>query len=484
MRRLFRRKRPTAPKPAQRADDLAAIRRTTLPNGLRLWVKPRPGTGTVAILAQFPVGSRHETKENNGISHFLEHMLFTGTRRWDEHEVTEIIRRRGGEANARTAQEDTVYWLHLKADDLALGLDWLAEVLFRPSLATDKFDKERRVIINEKGGHWGRFTDLMEWVEDRGLGWNIFRAVRNRLWPESSLLLPVIGDDRSLHSIDHAALLDFYRQHYLPNNLTMVVVGDVHPDEVQRLVEEYFGELEPGPLPPKPKQPPAPTGGFRVRLRGPSINDQGQLLLGAPIPGLRHPDRHPLLVLAEMMEAALTRDIRFDRGLVYGIDVYPAMYSDVGYFVVYTTAESERFAEIMHAIRVQIERAIRREFDPVAVEEAKSAVRGRALLAMEGSMNEAWWLAEDAMHTADDEPIPDFFAAVEAVGIEDIQRVAEAYLSQASRYEAVHRPGLTPRRAVLPAAITAGLSLTGVSVWLATWIGRRRKRRNRAAGDK
>lgn len=476
MRKFFRRKRPTAPKPAQRDDDLTTIHRTTLPNGLRLWVRPHPGSGTVAVLAQVPVGSRHETKQNNGISHFLEHMIFTGTRRWREHEVTEIIRRRGGEANARTSQEDTVYWLHLKSDDLALGLDWLSEVLFRPAMAEAKFNKERRVIINEKGGNWGRFKDIMEWVEDRGLGWNIFRAVRNRLWPESSLLLPVIGDDQSLHSIDHAALLDFYQQHYLPNNMTLVVVGDVEPHEARNLTEQYFGEFEAGPLPQKPVKPPAPSRGFRVRLRGPSINDQGQLLLGAPIPGLQHPDRYALVVLAEIMEAALTREIRFDRGLVYGIDVYPAMYSDVGYFVVYTTAESNRFPEIQAAIDAQIQRAVAGQIDTVAVDEAKSAVRGRALLAMEGNLNEAWWLAEDAMYTPDDQPVPDYFAAVNAVTPEEVQRVANTYLSAQSRYEAVHRPGLTPRRAALPAAITAGLGLTGVSVWFATWLSRRKRR--------
>ena len=476
MRKLFRRKRPTAPKPAERDDDLNAIRRTTLQNGLRLWVRQRPGTGTVAILAQVPVGSRHESKENNGISHFLEHMIFTGTRRWDEHEVTEIIRRRGGEANARTAQEDTVYWLHLKADDLALGLDWLSEVLFRPAIAVEKFDKERRVIINEKGGNWGRFKYVMEWVEDRGFGWNIFRAVRNRLWPESSLLLPVIGDDKSLQTIEHSGLLDFYRTHYLPNNMTLVVVGDVDPEEAEVMTEQYFGEFEAGTLPPKPEQPltPTPPEGFRVRLHGPSINDQGQLLLGAPTPGMQHADRYPLMVLAEIMESALTREIRFERGLVYSIDVYPAMYTDVGYFVVYTTAESNRFAEIQQAIDNQIMRAISGQLDTVAVDAARSAVRGRALLAMEGNLNEAWWLSEDAMYTPDEEPIPDYFAAINAVTPKDIQRVANVYLAEGNRYEAIHRPGLTPRRAALPAAITAGLGLTGVSVWLATWLNRRK----------
>src|SRR3990172_2101539 len=160
-----------APQPHLKEDGMFNLRRAVLPNGLRVWVKPRPGTGTVFLALQVPVGSRHESETNNGISHFLEHMLFTGTARWNEQEVIEIIRRRGGEANARTGREDTVFWLHLKADDLDLGLEWLAEVIFRPQLSADKFKKERQVIIQEKGGEIGVFGAVGDWFEGLGPGW-------------------------------------------------------------------------------------------------------------------------------------------------------------------------------------------------------------------------------------------------------------------------------------------------------------------------
>src|SRR5689334_4102586 len=97
---------PRASLPLLREEGMFDLRRERLANGLRVWVKPRPGTATVVLLVQVPVGSRNETKTNNGISHFLEHMLFTGTARWSEEEVVEVIRRRGGESNARTARED------------------------------------------------------------------------------------------------------------------------------------------------------------------------------------------------------------------------------------------------------------------------------------------------------------------------------------------------------------------------------------------
>ncbi|MBI3760665.1 MAG: insulinase family protein, partial [Chloroflexi bacterium] len=286
LQRLFTKSSIPHPPPAPqlREDDVLQLHRTRLDNGLRLWCKPRPGTGTVALTLQVPVGSRHETKENNGISHFLEHLVFTGTERWDENEVTEIVRRRGGEVNARTGAEETIFHLHLKADDLDLGLDWLAEVVFHPKLSQEKFKKERGVIVQEKGGEWGRFKNVFDWIEDLGLGWNVFRAVRHRLFPESSLLLPVIGDDASLNKIKHDDLVEFHRRHYIANNMTLVVVGDVRPDQVEARTRHYFGAFPVAELPERPKTPPPPAGGFNLRLSGPNINEQGQLLLGAPLP--------------------------------------------------------------------------------------------------------------------------------------------------------------------------------------------------------
>ena len=455
-----------SPAPQLREEGMFALHRSVLPNGLRVWVKPRPGTGTVFLALQVPVGSRHETEVNNGISHFLEHMLFTGTAKWTEQEVIESVRRRGGEVNARTAAEDTVFWLHLRADDLDFGMDWLAEVVLRSKLPEDKFKKEQQIIIEEKGGHFGVFQPLFEWVEDVGLGWNVFRAVRHRLFPKSPLLLPVIGDDKSLRNIKHGQVTDFYRKHYLPNNMTLIVVGDVKAEQIEKRAAQHFAAFPGGALPPRPGSPPPPEGGFNLRLRGPNINEQGQLLLGAPLPGMNHPDRWALTVLSEILHTRLTQDIRFKRGLVYGIDVYPAMYTDVGYFVVYTTADSHKFDEILAEVERRLAETIRGEIDPAAVAEAKTAIRGRLLLGMESNVDVGWWLSEMSLFTPEGAPVPDLFAEVEAVTPADVARVARTYLTPEKRYQAIHRPGLTPAALMRPALVGLGLALTGVGAWL------------------
>jgi predicted Zn-dependent peptidase len=190
------------------------LQRYTLQNGLRLWCVPRPNSQTVALMVQVAVGSRVETEANNGISHFLEHLVFTGTERWSEAEVTDVVRRRGGECNAQTSREETTYYLHIAAEELEFGLDWLHQVLFKPTLTKEKFEKERQVIINEKGGEIDYLRRAWEWVEDHNLGWSVARALRRRVFPGSSFLLPIIGSDKSLNAITHEDLLAHYQNYY------------------------------------------------------------------------------------------------------------------------------------------------------------------------------------------------------------------------------------------------------------------------------
>jgi len=462
-------------RPPHKEETIFDLHRRVLSNGLRVWVKPRPRTGTVFMLLQVPVGSRYETRRNNGISHFVEHMLFTETAKWNETEVMESVRRKGGEANARTGREDTLYWLHLRAEELDFGLEWLAEVVLRPKLPLEKFKKERQIIIEEKGGDWGVFDALGEWFDDMGLGSNVFGAVRSRLFPKSSLLFPVIGNDSSLRRISYPQIVEFYHRYYVPNNMTLIVVGDVEADHALARAAHHFGTFLAGNRPARPVTPRPPAAGFNINLRGPNINDQGQILLGAPLPGSGHPDRLALVVLSEILENQLTRDIRFQRGLVYGIDVYPAMYSDVGYFVVYTTADSKKFEEILAEVERRLGEAQRDELTPETVLEAKNALRGRMRLAMESNQDVAGWLAELSLFTLDDAPVPDLLAKLEAVTPTDVGRVARAYLAREKRYQAIHRP-ITPEALKQPVAVVAGLALSGAAAWLLAWILRLRRK--------
>ncbi len=128
--------------------DPSGVQRDVLPNGLRVWIEPRLESESVTALLVVRVGSRYETRANNGLSHFVEHMVFDGTEKWPtEEEVTDVIVHHGGNSNGWTDEETTTYFVQLAHRDLDLALDWLSQVVFHPTFPADKVDKERDIIF-------------------------------------------------------------------------------------------------------------------------------------------------------------------------------------------------------------------------------------------------------------------------------------------------------------------------------------------------
>jgi len=433
---------------------LFAVERFTLANGLQIWCKPRPGTGTVALLLQVRVGARYETEADNGISHFLEHMLFSGSERWTEQEIIEIIRRCGGSWNGTTDYEETTCEVHLRAADLLTGLDWLAEVVFRPALLEDMIERERRVIIEEKGGRLARW---LVWLDERGFGYDLGRAVRRKVFPGSALGLYVIGEDASLARIDRAALLTYHRRYYLPNNMTLIVVGDVSPQAVRAGAEAFFGGFPSGPLPPRPATPPWVRRPLRLRLHGPAINDRAALMIGGRTRGLADPNRFAQEVLAEVLEHALIEDVRYRQGLVYDIAAEVVAFTDTGLFTVATTCDGRALRRVRNALARHVRTACAGEVTKAALAEAKAALVGRALLGLESNLDLAWWLSGEALYLGPGAQVPDYFAEVGRVTREDVTRAARAIFRADAVFEAVHRPVMTAGRGVR--LLAAGLGL-------------------------
>lgn len=455
---------------------LYQLHRYTLPNGMRVWCVPRPNSQTVALMAQFPVGSRSEDESNNGISHFLEHMVFTGTERWDESAVTDVVRRRGGECNAQTSREETTFYLHIAAEDVEFGLDWLHQVLFKPTLSEEKFEKERQVIINEKGGEVDYLRQAWEWVEDHNLGWSVSRALRRRLFPDSSFLLPIIGSDKTLNSITHEELLAHYEAFYGPNNMTLLVVGDVEPDKIFPLVEQQFGSIpaRPAPTPYPPLE--VDTTPFAVRLQGPTPNAQGQLLLAWMLGASDHPDRFAWWIIAEMLENAYLQEIRYQDGLSYDTQVFTVLYTDVGYFSIYSGAKIDDLDKIRNIIEKHIKRLLAGEFTAQEVQEAQAALRGRALLNLQDNLEMASWLSSDSLCVQDDTvELADYFAELNRLNPADIQRIAQIYLSPEKRFTIEHRSALTLKN-LKPLASIGAIGAVGAALLLSQrrWIQRKK----------
>jgi predicted Zn-dependent peptidase len=443
--------------------------RTTLPNGLQVWTQPRSDSESIATLLVIRAGSRYEDRTNNGISHFVEHMVFTGTERWSEEEIKDVIDNRGGRWNGSTGLERTTYYAHVAAEDMSIALDWLSEVAFHATFPDDKVDKEREVIFQER---WGRYGWLINTLDALGFGYELGRDIRRALYPSTSLGMNVIGEDDSLEALDRTDLMNYYKLHYTPENSTLIVVGNVTPDEVLAGAEASFGDLESGARPPAPETPVMPERGPQeIIVRGPMITDQVELVMGARTVGRFHPDRWPLLVLAEVLGEELMEEIRYRQGLVYSVGAYNSLLDDVGYFGVSASSERGNRETIRGTIDEHLARYRLGEVDAEAVAEAKVALKGRRALAIEDNLWRARWLAGWSSELPPGENVPDFQAEIDAVRPEDLSRVVSKYFTPERSFVGLHLPAVT----VASGAWGAGAV---VILALAAWVTHRAWRWN------
>jgi predicted Zn-dependent peptidase len=449
--------------------------RTTLANGLQVWSQPRPDSESVAALLVIRAGSRYEDVTNNGISHYVEHMVFTGTERWSEEEIKDVIRNRGGRWNGRTGLEQTTYYAQVAAGDFDVAMDWLAQVVFRATFPEEKVDKEREVIFQER---WGRYGWLVNTLDSLGFGYDLARDIRRALYPGSSLGMSVIGEDASLEKLDRDALLAYYWRHYVPANAVLIVAGNVTPEQVVAGAEEYFGSLAGGSRPPAPEAPVLPDKGpHQVVVRGPMPTDRIEMQIGARTVGLDHPDRWPLSILAEVLGEELMEEIRYRRGLVYGVGAYNVRLDDTGYFAISASSERGNKETILQIIDERLEKVRTGEVDAEAVAEAKATLNGRWALAMEDNLARAEWLADWTLVLTADQPVPNYQASINAVRPEDLSRVVNTYFTPERSFLGLHTPVVTVASGVRAAGALVGLAL-------AAWGAHRWRRRASSHGGK
>jgi len=452
------------------------LHRFTLENGLRVWCQPRPDSKSVVVFLTVRVGVRNEEKSNNGISHYLEHMLFTGTERWDEDEIKDKITKRGGHWNGWTGLERTMYFAEMSAQDFDIAMDWVSEIVFHSTFPEEKIDKERNVVFQEyRGKHGWIYNTFRRLFVSLGFGYDLWSTVERFVYPNSSLTLGYEWADEALEQLDREVLLAYYHQYYVSNNATLIIVGNVTLAQALEKTKRYFGNLEKGDPPKLPETPKLPDDGpYNAIIRGPKSTYQCRLRIGARTVGPTHPDRWVLDVLSEMLRTSLYKEIRHKRGLVYGIWAYNATYSDVGRFEIGTRSEGDKRELIQQIITEHLEKIRQGEIDPEKVADAKTALQGRWALRMERNFGRVLWLNGLVLSLADDQPVPDYEAEIDAVTSEDLTRVLNTYLTPQRSYVVMHLPILTVYRGAWIAG--GGLVLIGLVIY---WRRQKKEKKRR-----
>ncbi len=410
--------------------------RTVLPNGLRILTSAMPHTHSVALTVYVGAGSRYEREEEAGVSHLLEHMLFKGTeKRPTAREIAEAIDGVGGLINALTDREYTVYYIKVAQPHLALGLDVLFDLIRHSLLDPKELEKERQVVIEELA----MVADSPPQMADLLLD--------SILWPDNPLGRDIAGTPESVSALSRDVVTRYLETQYAPNNTVVAVAGNIVHEEVVEAISAALGGWRRGSPAAWIGAPGVNGGRCAVRYKQ---TEQAHLSVALPGLPLDHPDRHAIsflsVILGEGMSSRLFVELREKRALVYDVHSYISQFLDVGTFNVYTGVDPKNAVEGLGVVISELRRL--RDEGPTSEEltKARELSKGRLLLRMEDTRAVSGWIGGQELLLGNVRSVEEFVAEMEAVTLEDLQRVARELLDPRRLYLAVVGPYRSERR--------------------------------------
>lgn len=396
------------------------FKRTVLPNGLRIITIPMPSFASATVMVMAGAGSRYEEKHTSGISHFLEHMAFKGTKsRPTALEISSLIDGLGGENNAFTGKETTAYYIKAQATHIETMLDILSDMLKNSLFDPAEIEKEKGVIIEE--------LNMYEDTPMRKLG-DIYE---NLLYGDTPMGWDIGGTKEVIRAIKREDFLSYMQSLYSADNMTVVVSGGVQESQVEELVTKHFGDFEKFATIKAPKI--AEEQKKPAVLIHPKKTEQTHIAIGVRTIPLEHEDRYPLDILAAVMgggmSSRLFHEVREKRGLAYYVRTNSDNYTDVGTLVTAAGVDPTRVEE---AIKVIIEQhAELRKPGNITKDEftrAKELLKGHFVLDLEDSRSVASFYAhQEILESHLDNP-EEVLAKVDKVTLDDIERVTSKYI--------------------------------------------------------
>lgn len=403
--------------------------RLTLENGLRIVHIPMPVMRSVTLAIFVGVGSRHESAQQAGIAHLIEHMLFKGTaRRPRAADISETLDSVGGILNASTDKEVTLYWAKVAREHLPLAVDLLADMLRCSRLTPTDLTKEKSVVLEELNM---LTDDPQEWVHV---------LADEALWPRQGAGREVAGTRASVQALRRRDLVAHLNRYYGANNAVISLAGGVDLEEALRVIREYFGDwTQAAPEAPAPAY--IPDGAPRLRMDH-KPTEQVNLCLAFPGFSRYHPDRWALDVLCTILgggtSSRLFLRLRERLGLAYDIHAYSTHLSDTGSIVVYAGVDRQKTEPALGAIFQEVDRLQRRRVSDDELRKAKQYLRGRLWLGLEDTYAVAHWFGAQEILEHDVVTPAEAADATDAVSAADLLRVARTYLQpELSRLAAV-----------------------------------------------
>lgn len=394
--------------------------RTVLDNGLRIVTAPRYNAQSAAIGVWINAGGRHENRRINGVSHFLEHLLFKGTASRSARAIKESIEGRGGVLNAFTDEEFTCVLAKVQPKDVRGTLDVLTDMVLHPALDSKEISRERQVVLEEIR----MYKDLpMQYVHD---------LLNTLLWPNHPLGMLLAGTEKSVGRIGRKEILSYQKRSYTPANVVIATCGRVSHREVVEAVTRLWKQVPSGRrhVASRVRQ-----GQKRPHLKvEKKETEQTHFSLGFHAFPRNHPQVHALnllnVILGGNMSSRLFQKIREEQGLAYEIGSQVKRYRDTGFFSISAGVEHKHMLRCMRVILKELARIRRELVTPKEFEQAREYLMGQVLFSLEDTVDHMCWVGECEMLLNRVDPAEAVLRHIARVRRQDLREVAKAVVRQ------------------------------------------------------
>jgi len=388
------------------------VRKTVLDNGIRIISEQMVTAYSATIGFWVENGSRHEQGDCGGISHFIEHMLFKGTRRRDALDIAREIDSVGGILNAFTSREFSCYYAKVLGNHLDIAVDLLSDILLNSVFDIDELEKERKVILQE--------IFMIEDAPDE----QIHDLFCEHFWPGHPLGQPIIGSRQSVAELDRARMLSFMKDRYRGRNIVVCAAGQVDHDRLVDQIERALTGIPPGE---EIAKGPAPKAVRGIHHQAKDL-EQLHLCLGTPSLPQSHPDRFQAhlinVILGGSMSSRLFQRVREDAGLAYSIYSYLNSHSDSGALVVYAGVSPDDLREVVSLILRELDELRANSLSERELRAAQEQLKGHLLLSLESTDNRMTRLARNEIYLRRDVDVDEVVGAIESVNAADLQSLA------------------------------------------------------------
>jgi predicted Zn-dependent peptidase len=399
----------------QKTQKFHDIERTVLPNGVRVVSERMPHVRSISVGVWIGTGSREETPEQSGLSHFIEHMLFKGTKKRTAEDIARSVDSIGGGLDAFTSKELVSYNVKVLDEHLPEAFDVVSDLVRNPLFEKTDIEKEKGVILEELKME----VDNPEYL--------IHEIFSSNFWKGHALGRPILGTRQTVRSFNRDRVEEYYRAFYTPRNITITAAGNLKHKRLVQLVEDQFGDLKSRPMP-KLVNPPTPYAPLVFKNKD---LEQVHVYMGVPSVSMPHEERYGCYILNAIlgggMSSRLFQNIREKQGLAYTVLSELTMYRDAGCMLIYAGTSPKSATKVVKSVVHELGEMVDKQVTEEELRRAKDHLKGSFVLGLESTSSRMGNLARQELYFKRFFSLDELLQNVENVTAQDVQRLAKRF---------------------------------------------------------